>query len=190
MMEKSSLFLSLSGASGITIGIAGCLAGIIAAAKIGSLLLTSDVVWQIKTSYSTALFLFILGVITLLIAFAAAIFFTYLRSKKKQLPLWTVSSRQFTAGFFIPLFTGGFLTLALIYHHFYLLIPGVLLIFYGLALLNASKYSHEELEYMGLINVLLGIVTAFFHQYGLIFWIIGFGVITAVYGIVVHIKYE
>lgn len=190
MMEKSSSFLSLSGASGISVGIIGCISGTLAAWKLGSVMITWETLGELSNNQTTALFIFILGVLTLFSAFGAAILFTFLRSKRKQLPLWSFPSRQFLANFFIPLFAGGLLCGALVSHGQYHVIPGLLLVFYGLALFNASKFTHGELKYMGIVNVGLGILTAFYYQFGLIGWILGFGIITAGYGIVMFSKYE
>jgi hypothetical protein len=69
------------------------------------------------------------------------------------------------------------------------LIAPVCLLFYGLALVNASKFTFEEVKYFGIIEIVLGLVAANFIGYGLLFWAIGFGVLHILYGIYMQLKY-
>jgi hypothetical protein len=62
--------------------------------------------------------------------------------------------------------------------------------FYGFALFNAGNYTFSDVKYLGLCEIILGIVSMFFIGYGLFFWAIGFGVLHIVYGIVMHKKYR
>jgi hypothetical protein len=70
-----------------------------------------------------------------------------------------------------------------------LIIPG-LLIFYGLALVNAGKFTYNEVFYLGIIEIITGLISAFFPSYGLIFWAWGFGILHIVYGLFMYRKYE
>jgi hypothetical protein len=72
---------------------------------------------------------------------------------------------------------------------FDLVAPGCL-IFYGLALINGSKYTLGEVKYLGYGNLLLGVINLWYVGYGLHFWAMGFGVLHIVYGIVMWNKYE
>jgi len=64
------------------------------------------------------------------------------------------------------------------------------LIFYGLALINGSKYTVSEVRYLGYLELVLGIVNLWATRYGLYFWAAGFGVLHILYGIVMWNKYE
>jgi hypothetical protein len=64
------------------------------------------------------------------------------------------------------------------------------LIFYGLALVNASKYTLSEVRWLGLTQILLGLAAAHFIGYGLVFWALGFGLVHILYGLVMHYKYK
>ena len=64
------------------------------------------------------------------------------------------------------------------------------LIFYGLALVNASKFTFEEIRSLGIVQIILGLLASYFIEYGLLFWALGFGIMHIVYGIVMHLKYE
>ena len=72
---------------------------------------------------------------------------------------------------------------------FGLIAPGSL-IFYGLALINASKYTLGEIKYLGYFQLLLGLVNCTMPGYGLYFWAMGFGVLHILYGIIMWYKYE
>jgi hypothetical protein len=64
------------------------------------------------------------------------------------------------------------------------------LIFYGLALVNAGKYTIKEIRYLGITEIALGILASFVVGYGLIFWSLGFGVLHIAYGLTMYWKYE
>ena len=65
-----------------------------------------------------------------------------------------------------------------------------MLVFYGCALLNASKYTLGDIRYLGLCEIALGLLASFFAGYGLLAWTVGFGVLHIVYGALVYFKYE
>jgi hypothetical protein len=64
------------------------------------------------------------------------------------------------------------------------------LVFYGLALYNASKYTLEEVSLMGVVQIVLGLAGVWFIQYGLLIWALGFGIVHIVYGICILFKYK
>ena len=63
------------------------------------------------------------------------------------------------------------------------------LIFYGLALVNASKYTITEIRSLGVIEISLGLVSMWWIGHGLLFWSIGFGILHIVYGIIMQRRY-
>jgi hypothetical protein len=90
----------------------------------------------------------------------------------------------------IPLVTGGiFILIMLNSGHFGLAAPACL-IFYGLALIQASTNTVDEIRYLGYSEILLGLISAMLPGYGLIFWSLGFGVLHIVYGAIMHNKYD
>jgi hypothetical protein len=91
---------------------------------------------------------------------------------------------------FIPLVAGGLFCLALMYHHIVVVVPPAVLIFYGLACVNASKYTLNDIRYLGLTEIVLGLVGLVFLEYSLLLWAIGFGLVHIIYGIVMYYKYE
>ena len=90
----------------------------------------------------------------------------------------------------IPLVPGGFFCLGLIYHHEFGLVAPATLIFYGLACVNASKYTLKDIGNLGMLEIALGIIALFNVGYGLEFWAIGFGILHIVYGVMMYYKYE
>jgi hypothetical protein len=181
MMEKSSRFLSLSGLSGISAGIAALAGSIFILQKFKE-------VKEYGVTEDLPFYYISLAVIVLAAALAFAIFFTMRNAKKKNLPIWTITTKYLLASLFIPLVAGGLFCLILWYRGMPELIFSSTLIFYGLALLNASKYVMNEIRYLGITEMILGLVAGI--TYGLIFWAIGFGIMHIVYGIYTYLKYE
>lgn len=190
MMERSAKFISLSGLSGILAGIYA-LAGALAA------------YYLIYYPYSPLGFRFYYinekEVVTklLLIAFAvlaASLTTGYLlslkKSKKLEVPIWNKASRQLLQDLLIPLVTGGLLIIILLTRGYFGIVASACLIFYGLALVNGSRNTFKEIRYLGLTEIVLGLVAALLPGYGLIFWAIGFGMMHIVYGVFMHYRYD
>ena len=85
---------------------------------------------------------------------------------------------------------GGVLGLILIFNGLSGLAIGLSLVFYGLALVNGSKYTLNEVKILGLVQLVLGIVACLFIELGLIFWALGFGPVHILYGIIMNLKYK
>ena len=92
--------------------------------------------------------------------------------------------------FLIPLITGGFFIVFLIEKEMLSIIAPLMLIFYGMACLNASKYTLGDVRYLGITMILLGLLSTWFLGYGLLFWALGFGVCHIVYGSLMYFKYD
>jgi len=199
MMEKSSRFISLSGLSGVAAGICA-LAG--AAAAYGVLgsnnLLRNGAAGREYPSYTGALrvaestetSLLWIGACTFVAAFVSAFLFTYIRSRRERIPIWGTSSRRLLINAGIPMLAGGIFLLRLMSEGSYGLIAPGCLIFYGLALVNASKYTMGEIRYLGYLQIVLGIINLWFVGYGLYFWAFGFGVLHILYGGAMWWRYE
>ena len=90
----------------------------------------------------------------------------------------------------LPLITGGIFIAGMLWYDNWLFVAPACLIFYGLALVNASKYTLTDIRYLGYCEILLGLINMFFIGYGLWFWAAGFGVLHIIYGIIMWQKYE
>lgn len=196
MMERSSRFISLSGYSGIAAGICALVGAFFAHNAL------KNNYYSISTSnqddnYFPFLLrqlwhdpLFHIALLTFIAAFISAFVFTYLRSRKNNTPVWSATSRRLMLNVCIPLATGGIYLLKLVEHGTYGLVAPGCLIFYGLALINGSKYTLGEIKYLGYTEIVLGIISCWFVGWGLYFWALGFGVMHIVYGAVMWNKYE
>lgn len=188
MMERSSRFLSLSGLSGVGAGIVGLVTGVLAIAVLKKYQIdfSTDYVFNEKLVFE----LFVLGASALLLAIFCGCYFTVRKSKKLGLQIWTATTKKILVQLAIPLAVGGIFVLALLQYNLYGLVAGTTLIFYGLALVNAEKYTYSDIKYLGFLEIILGCLSLFFIGKGLIFWTIGFGVLHIVYGIILYRKYK
>ena len=190
MMERSTRFLSLTGWSGIMAGVYA-LAGSFLAYRIisaeGSELIPLLVPTR-ELSGLNELVLLALGV--LVFALGTAILLSRLKTQKSGERLWNPAARRLIFNLAVPLVTGGIFIFIMVAIGVTGLIAPASLIFYGLALLNASKFTFEELKYFGIIEIILGLLASYYFEYGLFFWALGFGIMHIVYGIYMHLKYE
>lgn len=193
MMERSSRFISLSGLSGVFAGFYALIGAAFAYWYIyvysktndSSLILSA---YNLKTEYY---FLLIFdALLTLSLAVSTGFYFTYKKAKRKGLSIWDWTAKRVFIHLFTPLFIGGITCLVLIYHHEIYLVAGMMLLFYGLSLLNASHYTLHDIRYLGLFEILLGILAMIFPANGLLFWTLGFGLLHIIYGILMYLKYD
>ncbi|MFT3703832.1 MAG: hypothetical protein QM802_15820 [Agriterribacter sp.] len=196
MMERSSRFISLSGLSGIAAGICALIGAWFAYDVInnGSNGTHRDYSNEYADVISLKQFmgykLFSIAVYTLIAAFALALIFTWIKSNKNKVPIWGSSSKRLMWSVAFPLVAGGIFLLRMIQLGYFGLIAPGCLIFYGIALVNAGKYTLGEVKYLGYSQVILGIISCWFLGYGLYFWTIGFGVLHIIYGALMWWKYE
>ena len=197
MMERSSRFISLSGWSGVAAGICALVGAWFANREIQLFLHEKSANDLERGKYifrqgSALLFneLFTIAIIVLIAALILAFFFTYLRSKKTGTPLWGSTAKRLMVNMAIPLIVGGLFIMEMLKLEYYVLIPSACLIFYGLALVNASKYTLGEVRYLGYGQLILGLINIWYPEYGLYFWAAGFGLLHIVYGLVMWYRYE
>ena len=190
MMERSSRFISLSGLSGVFAGLSALIGGLYVYElfKINGIEYFTDE--HIVLEGSLVSHLFITGVVILVCAFVFGAFFTIRKSRKYNLPIWTSATKNMLFNLGVPLIAGGFFCLALMYHGYFGLIAPSTLIFYGLAVINVEKYTFSDIKYLGFLELILGGISLFYIGYGLIFWIIGFGILHIIYGLVMFKKYK
>jgi predicted lysophospholipase L1 biosynthesis ABC-type transport system permease subunit len=190
MMERSSRFISLSGLSGVFAGIVA-LAG---AMYIYLLFKQHGIEYfdgkQKRYSSDLIMELTFVALLILILALVFGIFFTLRKSKSANLPVWTNTTKKMLLHLAIPLFVGGVFCVALLYHQLFALIAPTTLLFYGLALINAEKYTFSDIKYLGICEIVLGSISLFYLGYGLIFWAIGFGILHILYGLIMFKKYK
>lgn len=189
IMNRSTRFISLSGLSGVSTGIVA-LTGVYIAYQ--TFFKKQDYLVYDATNLSNEgishLLLIALG--TLILAIASALFFTKRKNKNRNESLWNNSAKELIFNLIIPLIAGGLLCLMLLLKGFIGILPPLTLLFYGLALVNSSKYTFPEIRNLGLIEIIVGLLAFQFIEYGLIFWAFGFGFIQIIYGLIVQKKYK
>lgn len=188
MMERSSRFLSLSGLSGILAGVYALVGAYIAYSFFDFAVGTSSVGQQQMTGEPENLFQ--LALVVLILAIGTAVFLSWKNARKTGGIIWNSAARRLAFNMAIPLLAGGVFILILFSKGLLGLVAPVMLIFYGLALLNASKFTYEEVKSLGIIEIVLGLFASHFIQYGLLFWALGFGIMHIMYGVYMHLKYE
>lgn len=187
MMEQSTRFLSLSGLSGVLIGVYALIGSFMAYKMIylpGPLEYRKVYANQITTE------LFLLAAGLLLVSLSTVVWLTFSKIRKTNQKFWSAGSRRLLINLAIPLITGGILILIFSYRGVYAVVAPFCLVFYGLALVNAAKYTRQEIFYMGLVEIGLGLLSALFPGIGLIFWALGFGLVHLIYGTVMHFRYD
>jgi hypothetical protein len=185
MMSKSTQYISLSGMAGIMAGIYAIIGAIVVDYLIG----------QHQYKYITIesiTFKKIIGIaiIVLLLSIGTAFILTLKKAKNQHENIWNATSKRLLINFLIPLITGGILVILLLKNKHYGLIVPMTLIFYGLSCVNASKYTLRDIRYLGITEIILGLIAIELSGYGLWFWVLGFGFCHIIYGSLMYFKYE
>jgi hypothetical protein len=190
MMNQSSRFISLSGLSGVLAGIYSLIGAWLAYNTIyfdttsmgnyKNLIITQEAINK----------LFIIAFSVLILSIITGIALSVKKAKKTEDKIWNVSSKRLVINFAIPLATGGFFILFLIEKEMLSLVAPLTLLFYGLACVNASKYTLGDVRYLGITMIILGLLSTWFLGYGLLFWALGFGVCHIIYGSMMYFKYD
>lgn len=189
MMERSSKFMSLSGWAGILAGIYA-LAGAFIAYKVFDFNPVEIEASIPNSGTSNLVPLIVLAFIVLILASATAIFFSYKRAHQRGEKPWNITAKRLLTNMAVPLFSGGLLILILISKGLIGLLAPFTLIFYGLALYNAGTFTYKEVKILGLVQLGLGLISAYFISFGLLLWAVGFGLVHIIYGVYMHYRYE
>jgi hypothetical protein len=185
MMSQSTQFISLSGLSGILAGIYALIG-----ATIVNYLLEQNKFDVVIIEGLTFKLIILTAFVVLLLSLVTASILTKQKAKKVGEKVWNASAKRLLINFCIPLFTGGIFAILLLRQEVYGLIAPITLIFYGLACLNASKYTLKDVRYLGITEIILGLIAVEFSGYGLYFWVLGFGICHIVYGAMMYFKYD
>lgn len=194
IMEESSRFLSLSGLSGVSAGITAIAGALIAYFFIldnGSIQY-EDYLKSLSAREASVIRLQLMAdaAIVLVLSMLLASWFSIKKAKRDGKNFLTPISKRMLISLLIPLVTGGvFIIVLMLQNNLQLIVP-CFLIFYGLALVNAGKFTFGEIFYLGILQIVTGLVSAFIPGWGLIFWIFGFGVLHIIYGLAMYRKYE
>lgn len=191
MMNKSSRFLSISGLSGILAGIYALIGAYLGYRIIyANNIITIDGYRTLILTENRIIQIFIIAFSVVALAMITGIVLSYSKAKTQNESLWDSTSKRLLINFAIPLVTGGLFILILMNKGVYAFVAPLTMIFYGLALINASKYTLGYVRSLGITMLIVGLISTYFLGYGLFFWALGFGVCHIIYGTIMHFKYD
>jgi hypothetical protein len=198
LMERSSRFIGLSGLSGVAAGVCALLGATFVYYYLDLTPFETDksYVYYAKALHSSKWGLFyqefflLTGAATVVAAVLFGIFFTTRQAKRKGQKIWDKTALRLLVNMAIPLGAGGLFCLAMMQHGQLAFVAPATLVFYGLALVNGSKYTLHDVFYLGLAEIALGILAMFMLRFGLEFWAVGFGLLHIIYGTMMYFKYE
>ncbi len=185
MMSKSTQFLSLSGLAGILAGIYA-----LAGAYFVNQLIVNHSYQYITLESNTLKAIVAIALLVFVLSVSSAFLLSYRKAKQNGETLINSTSKRAFLNFAIPMLTGGILILLLLKNQYFGLVAPVTLIFYGLACVNVSKYTFRDVRYLGITEIILGLVAVEYSGYGLLFWVIGFGICHILYGSIMYFKYD
>lgn len=189
IMDRSSRFISLSGLSGILAGIYALIGAWFAYRTIYFDNSTLGSYRNLVISFEAIIKLLVIAASVLILSVITAVVLSIRKAKKSDEKFWNSASQRLLINFMIPLASGGFFILFLIEKEIFGLVVPLTLLFYGLACVNASKYTIGDIRYLGITMIVLGLISTWFLGYGLLFWALGFGVCHIVYGGMMFFKY-
>lgn len=190
LMEKSSRFMSISGLSGVLIGtyaLLGAFLGYLTVYGFQSEFRYRD---YYITDTGIIVKLVSIAVAVLLASIVTSILMAKRKAKRTGQYIWNPASKSLAKAIATPLLTGGLFSIILTCKGEYGLIASSMLIFYGLALYSAGTFTFKELRWLGILDIILGLLALCLPGYGLWFWTVGFGVLHIIYGLIVHQRYE
>lgn len=190
MMERSGKFLSLSGMSGVMAGIYALLGAAVGYYMIYYPYSPFGLRFYYVNEEQIIGKLLVIAIAVLILSLGTGFWFSHRKAKKLNLTIWNKTSQHMIINLLIPLLTGGLFILILISRGYLIIVASACLIFYGLALTNASRHTFEEVRYLGFCEILLGLAAALLPGYGLVFWTLGFGVLHIIYGTVMYYRYD
>lgn len=190
MMERSGKFISLSGMSGVMAGVYAII-GAVAAYRI-VYYPDSPLEYSIESIQETSILtkLSTVAALVLIASIGTGLWLSNRKARKHNTNLWNTTTKTLMINLAIPLVTGGLFIIILLNAGHYGIAAPACLIFYGLALINASANLYDEVRYLGYCEIILGLIAAFLAGYGLLFWTLGFGVLHIVYGAVMYYRYD
>ncbi len=191
MMQRSSRFISLSGLSGVAAGIWALIGAFFAKNWISEYYKDyNSRGYNNEDFHQLKINLFLLAAAVMLLALVSAIYFTWKRAGRNRMPLWDHTSRQLVINTAIPMVTGGLFIIAMLQYSEWRFVAPACLVFYGLGLVNGSRYTLSDIRYLGFLEILLGLINTQFIGYGIYFWAMGFGLLHIIYGFMMWWKYE
>ena len=194
IMEESSRFLSLSGLSGIIAGFIAIAGTIVAKVIIEKY---SPVAEWYSTPFTTdaegrRMLILLLADMTavLVLALAGAVIFSSRKARLSGISAWTPVTRRMLISLIVPLVTGGlFIILTITSLPAYVMVASTL-VFYGLAVISAGRFTFGEINWLGVLEITAGLLCLLLPERSMIIWAAGFGAIHIIYGLFMHLRYK
>ncbi len=189
LMERSVRFLSFSGLSGILAGVYALGGAAWAYYRIQypgqPFRIAVD---SIRPPQLTELI--VVALVVLVASVTTGLWLSARKAKRLGVNVWDETGRRLAINLAVPLVTGGIFILLLVLGGQFGLMAPACLIFYGLALVNASPNLVDEIRFLGFCEIILGLLGAAVPDIGLFLWAVGFGVLHIIYGSVLYRKYD
>ncbi|HSK13226.1 MAG TPA: hypothetical protein VK907_08415 [Phnomibacter sp.] len=200
MMDRSSRFISLSGLSGVAAGTCALVGAWVARGVIQSGVEEHSGLRNgyeglkgsrgISITVHPGSTLLLIAVVTFFSAVLLAFIFTWMRSRKTGVSVFGPISWRLILAVGLPILIGSVFLIKLMEAGTFGLIAPACLLFYGLGLINASRFTTSEIRFLGYAILAVGVLNLFFTGHGLYFWAFGFGVLHILYGILMWYRYE
>lgn len=188
MMERSQKVLYINGTAGLLTGI-WAIIGVIAVSLViyGRI---DPIIGNIATpireaNISTFCMIFLICFTVFITAFMTVWFMSKRKAKREGMIFsLDAGARHLLENFFTAIIAGGFICITPIFNGYWELIPGFMLVFYGLSLVLISPIAlkFSITKYLGYTQILVGIAALCMPSYGLMFWAIGFGILHFIWG--------
>lgn len=193
LMERSSRFSALSGLSGAISGILALISSFISYAILDTEFggaISYEEVWTSPILTSKGWQILINLGILLFLSLGIAAFLSARNAQKEGTSPLNLTAKRMLVNFSIPLLSGAiYCWILFTQEHIELILPATLL-FYGMGMLNASKYTIEPIRYLGISLLFLGLLGSANPAYGLLIWTIGFGILHIAFGLMIYFKNE
>ncbi len=192
IMERSTRFQSINGWGILAVGIMALAAAWIADGLFNggtngfftTIYGNTSLLWAHKTQVA------ILGSLVLVVVCGLTVLLSSMQmARRRKTPFrFDTPMRRTLINFTIPMLAGGLLCLALVLQGHYGLTSSIMLIFYGLALVNCHHFTLPMLGWLGYAELALGLADCFVASHALLFWAIGFGLLHIILGICIVTK--
>jgi len=179
--------MSLSGLSGIMAGIYALIGAFLAKQLLANYLNYNHTRNTINPN-NIEIKLIVIALLVALLSIITAYILTKKKASKEGQTIWNSTTKRLLFHFFIPLAAGGVFSLTMLNQGFYGFVAPATLIFYGLAVVNASNFTFSNVKYLGIAEIILGLISLNYIGYGLYFWAVGFGILHIIYGTIMYIK--
>lgn len=190
LMEKSTKFQLLNGLSIVFAGVFALIGALVAYLHISSGSLNSYDQINDLLSKDDLSFLLLIAFVTLFLSIGVIIFFSWRKAKRSNLKLVGGPTLRAAYSLAIPLIAGGIFSFIFLMRANLEITIASTLIFYGLGLISASKYTFPEIHYLGILQVVLGLICTYQMNHSLLVWALGFGLCHVIFGIIMYVKYD